>query len=73
MTLIDAQPQTTAPSWSRPAENLWIATLHGEYTGMVEFADGHFVATDSTGGPIDAFSAIPQAQAAVVGASAAGL
>lgn len=35
--------------WSSPEANLWVANRDGEYAGMVEFADGHFVARDSTG------------------------
>jgi hypothetical protein len=42
---------TTLPQilWTSPEENLWVANHNGEYAGMVEFVDGHFVSRDNTG------------------------
>lgn len=52
-------------SWTSPADDLWVAKLNGEYAGMVEFADGHFIARGHTAELIDNFSSIPDAKAAV--------
>ena len=51
--LANANPGVpVAPSrllWTTPEANLWVANRYGEYAGMVEFADGHFIARDNTG------------------------
>jgi hypothetical protein len=52
-------------SWSSPDENLWVASNLGEFAGMVEFRDGHFVAGDRTGNTLGNFSSIPAAREAV--------
>ena len=52
-------------SWSSPDENLWVASNLGEFAGMVEFRDGHFVAGDRTGRELGVFSSIPAARSAV--------
>ncbi|MCU1405831.1 MAG: hypothetical protein JWQ43_2134 [Glaciihabitans sp.] len=51
--------------WSSPEGNLWIANHGGEFAGMVEFSDGHFLASDSTGVLINSFADIPSAKAAI--------
>lgn len=53
--------------WASPATELWVAHGSGEYLGMVEFADGHFVANDHLGRRIDAFSDLVSAKRAVDG------
>lgn len=35
--------------WTTPDADLWVANRDGEYAGLVEFTDGHFIARDSTG------------------------
>lgn len=52
-------------SWATPAIGLWVATINGDYAGMVEFTDGHFVVTDHTGTVVTTTSSIPDAQAAL--------
>jgi len=66
----DAQVVDAPVSWTAPETDLWVASRSGEYAGMVEFHDGHFVARDSTGNEIGFFSSIPAAQAAVDAAAA---
>jgi hypothetical protein len=63
---VERSPEAaTKISWRSPELNLWVATSNGEYAGMVEFLDGHFVARGRTGDIIDHFSSIPAAQDAV--------
>jgi hypothetical protein len=63
---IERSPEAvTEISWRSPELNLWVATSNGEYAGMVEFLDGHFVARGRTGDVIDHLSSIPSAQKAV--------
>lgn len=45
----NARVAPTALLWTTPEASLWVANRAGEYAGMVEFADGHFIARDSTG------------------------
>ena len=52
--------------WTSPAQDLWIGNRGGEYAGMVEFADGHFIARDRTNTLIDTFTDIPSAKLAVL-------
>lgn len=52
--------------WICPDTNLWVAQGSGEFLGMVEFAEGHFVSTHRAGGLIDTFSDLPAARRAVV-------
>jgi len=69
MTAVDIRiNEATQPVdvvWSTPDNNLWVATVDGEFAGMVEFADGHFVVTDHTGSTVTSESSIPAAQAAL--------
>ncbi|RFA13729.1 hypothetical protein B7R21_07805 [Subtercola boreus] len=52
--------------WIRPDTDLWVAQGSGEFIGMVEFVDGHFVSTDRGSRVIDSFSDLPAARQAVV-------
>jgi hypothetical protein len=61
----DAAAVADPTSWSSPDENLWVASNLGEFAGMVEFRDGHFVAGDRTGNELGNFSSIPAARDAV--------
>ena len=65
MRLRSERPAVVQPSWTRPTDDLWIASVDGEFAGMIEFADGHFVTTDRTGGLLANFSGIPQAMRAI--------
>ncbi|PRY64297.1 hypothetical protein B0I08_1134 [Glaciihabitans tibetensis] len=52
-------------TWMAPEDNLWVASVNGEYAGMVEFFDGHFVARDSSGHELSSHSNLPEAKAVV--------
>ena len=52
-------------SWATPESKLWIASRNGEYAGMIEYTEGHFLATGATGFDLGGFSDLGQAMAAV--------
>lgn len=52
-------------SWATPEPKLWIASRKGEYAGMIEYTEGHFMATGSTGYDLGAYSDLTQAMTAV--------
>jgi hypothetical protein len=54
-------------SWVSPEDNLWVASVNGEYAGMVEFEDGHFIVRDPTGHDLGSHSSLPDAKALIVG------
>jgi hypothetical protein len=51
--------------WASPEDSLWVASLNGEYAGMVEFIDGHFVVLDPTGQQLGSYSNLREAKEAV--------
>jgi len=69
MTMLEmTQTELAAPAaiaWSSPDINLWVATLAGEFAGMIEFSQGHFVVSDATGSLIATTTNIPAAQDAL--------
>ena len=69
MTLFDTRsPDTTLVpelAWSSPDSNLWVASLNGDYAGMVEFTDGHFAVHNAQGESVATCSSIPEAQSAL--------
>ena len=69
MTLFDIRADKDAASatisWTKPDTNLWVATVDGEYAGMVDFVAGHFEVSDHQGGIIGVHTSIPEAQAAL--------
>jgi len=69
MTILDTRPHDTAVvaelSWSSPDTDLWVASRSGDYAGMVEFRDGHFVVQNHLGETVATCSSIPTAQAAL--------
>ncbi|MFB2556191.1 hypothetical protein [Herbiconiux liangxiaofengii] len=52
-------------NWSTPESKLWIAARRGEYAGMIEYTEGHFMATGATGFDLGAFSNLTQAMESV--------
>jgi hypothetical protein len=52
-------------SWTSPEDSLWVANVRGEYAGMVEFADGHFLVLDATGHQLGSHSNLRDAKALV--------
>ena len=73
MTILDTRPNDSAVvaelSWSSPDTDLWVASRSGDYAGMVEFRDGHFVVQNHLGETIATCSSIPSAQAALEAAA----
>ena len=69
MTVLDIRRnEATLPvdvAWSSPDLDLWVATIDGDFAGMVEFTDGHFVVSDHTGTVLTTTSSIPDAQSAL--------
>ena len=69
MTVLDTRLTAAVPTvdvtWASPDNGLWVATINGDYAGMVEFADGHFVVSDHTGTVLTTTSSIPDAQSAL--------
>jgi hypothetical protein len=51
--------------WASPEDNLWVASQNGEYAGMVEFTDGHFMVSDPTGHQLGSHSNLREAKAAI--------
>ncbi|MCS5713444.1 hypothetical protein NVV95_02625 [Herbiconiux sp. CPCC 205716] len=60
-----ATPIVAPLSWATPESKLWIASRSGEYAGMIEYTEGHFLATGSTGFDLGGFSDLGQAMSAV--------
>lgn len=48
-----------------PEHNLWVASRHGEFLGMIERADGRYRASDSRGRARGTFEGLAEAQFAV--------
>jgi len=65
MTTIELSAPPTIV-WSSPDINLWVATAAGEFAGMIEFSQGHFVVSDATGSLVTTSTNIPAAQRALV-------
>lgn len=51
--------------WSTPEAKLWVGMRSGEYAGMIEYAEGHFVVSGPTGGRLGSHSDLAQAMKAV--------
>lgn len=67
MTITTGTPTAAADIlWTNPDTNLWVATVAGDYAGMIEFSDGHFVVHGHTGTEIATFSNIPAAKSALI-------
>ena len=68
--VLPSRPETATVRWASPETRLWVATVDGEYAGMVEFSDGHFVTHDRTGRTVATSSSLPAAQRAILQPSA---
>jgi len=51
--------------WTSPDAGLWVASTGGDYAGMIEFTEGHFVVSDATGRVIATTPSIPAAKLAL--------
>lgn len=51
--------------WAEPESKLWVGARDGEYAGMIEYAEGHFVCTGPTGEPLGSASDLTQAMSVV--------
>ena len=71
MTLIDMTTDRPLDVvWASPETGLWVASILGDYAGMIEFAEGHFVVSDAAGRVIASAPSIPEAKAALAAAPA---
>ena len=61
--LPQAQTELAKIRWSTPDAELWVATADDEYSGMVEFLDGHFEVRNSIGLVIGTAPSVPAARA----------
>lgn len=52
-------------TWKSPAAGLWVAAHRGEYLGMVERQDGHYVVSDALGTQTGLFEELADAQSAL--------
>jgi hypothetical protein len=60
-----ADATSNTVSWVSPHPQLWVATVNGEYLGMVEFTDGHFVANDTMRATYASFASLAEAKLAL--------
>ena len=65
MTIFDTSVTHLEPTWARPDPDLWVATVNGDYAGMIEFHDGRFVCRNHTGDIIAHATSIPAAKDAL--------
>ncbi|WP_285042130.1 hypothetical protein [Plantibacter sp. LMC-P-059a] len=65
MSTVLERGATTTVAWAEPDATLWVASIDGEYAGMVEFRDGRFVAASSTGKDLGIFVSLLRAKEAV--------
>jgi hypothetical protein len=69
MTIFDSRTSSKVVpaeiSWTTPDENLWVATVDGDYAGMIEFDNGHFLVRNKTNNTIATRISIPTAQDAL--------
>ena len=69
MTTLDSRTSSkVAPaeiSWTTPDTNLWVATVDGDYAGMIEFDNGHFLVRNQTNSAIATHISVPRAQDAL--------
>ncbi|AXH36862.1 hypothetical protein DVJ78_16895 [Humibacter sp. BT305] len=49
-----AVPTLEQVEWLSPEPKLWVGSRGGEFAGMVEFSNGHFLATDRVGASLGA-------------------
>jgi hypothetical protein len=49
-----AAPLLADVDWLSPEPKLWVGSRGGEFAGMVEFSNGHFLATDRIGASLGA-------------------
>jgi len=53
------------PQWKSPEPGLWVASVVGEYRGMVESIGQDYLATDAVGQFVGAFGSLRAAQLAL--------
>lgn len=51
---VAAAPTLAEVEWLSPEPKLWVGSRQGEFAGMVEFSNGHFLATDRIGASLGA-------------------
>lgn len=69
MTIFDNRTSgNVAPaeiSWTTPDTNLWVATVNGDYAGIIEFDNGHFLVRNKTNHTIATHASVLRAQKAL--------
>jgi hypothetical protein len=65
MTIFDTSVTHLEPTWARPDTDLWVATVNGDYAGMIEFNDGRFVCRNHIGDVVANSTSIPAAKEAL--------
>ena len=65
MTISNTSTLNLEPTWARPDTDLWVATVNGDYAGMIEFRDGRFVCSNHTGDVVAQRTSIPAAKEAL--------
>jgi hypothetical protein len=64
MTVVATGAQSRTPSikWDHPDTQVWVATLDGEYLGMIEFVDGQFAANNTVRSSYNRFPSLYEAK-----------
>lgn len=69
MTIFDNRTSSNVAqaeiSWTTPDANLWVATVDGDYAGMIEFDNGHFLVRNKTNTTIATQISVLRAQDAL--------
>ena len=59
----EAAPVAVEVTWASPEAKLWVGSRRGEYAGMIEYTQGHFVVSGPTGRRLGSCSDLAQAMA----------
>ena len=65
MTAVLERDGSTTITWAAPDTDLWVASLGGDYGGMVEFREGRFSTSSSTGQHLGDFVSLHRAKNAL--------
>jgi hypothetical protein len=64
MAVVAAGSHSLTPTikWDHPDPQVWVATLDGEYLGMIEFVDGQFAANNTVRSSYHRFPSLHEAK-----------
>lgn len=68
----EASSLTSTIKWDHPDTQVWVATLDGEYLGMVEFVDGQFAANDTMRSSYNRFPSLYEAKLSLESSASRG-